>query len=129
MATSLLDNVSANIVGDFVVWFGGPPFPGYHAPDCTSIFARNIHTEQQEILKIANNKASSLGYDVSNMEIVYDFDNALFHKYRDPEDPAIENIDFQAIHYGPGDKATLGGGLIVVVDKSKKEVIWFQKGQ
>ena len=88
-----------------------------------------LTTEQQEILKIANNKASSLGFDVSNMEITYDFDNALFHKYRDPEDPTFEEIDFQAIHYGVGDKATLGGTLTAVVDKSKKEVIWFLKGQ
>lgn len=95
----------------------------------TSNNRSKLTTEQQEILKIANNKASSLGYDVNNMKIIYDFDNALWHKYSDPEDPVFENIDFQAIHYGVGNKTTLGGTLIVVVDKLKKEVIWFQKGQ
>ena len=90
---------------------------------------KKLTTEQQEILKIANNKASSLGFDVKNMEITYDFDNALWHKYRDPKDPAFDNIDFQAIHYGAANRTTLGGTLTVIVDKSKKEVIWFQKGQ
>ncbi len=95
----------------------------------TSNNRNKLTTEQQEILKIANNKASSLGYDVENMKITYDFDNLLWHKYRDPEDPVFENIDFQAVHYGVDKKTTLGGTLIVIVDKSKKEVIWFQKGQ
>ena len=88
-----------------------------------------LTTEQQEILKIANNKASSLGYDVNNLSINYDFNNTSWHKYRDPRDPVFEGIDFQAIHYGPKGRTTLGGTLIIVVDKEKKEAIWFQKGQ
>lgn len=88
-----------------------------------------LTAEQQEILKVANSKAKSLGYDVNNMKVIYDLDNTLWHKYRDPKDPVFENVDFQAINYGVKNKTTLGGSLIIVVDKKKKEVIWFQKGQ
>ena len=90
---------------------------------------RNFSAEQQEILKICNNKAKSLGYDINDMSVTYDFNNTSWHKYRNQGDPNFEDIDFQAVHYGPKNRTTLGGTLTIVVDKKKKEVIWFQKGQ
>ncbi len=85
--------------------------------------------QQIEILKVSNNKAMSLGYDVDNMRIIYDFNNVIWYKDRVQEDPDFNDVDFQAIYYGPKDRGTLGGSLIVIVDKNKKDVIWLRRGQ
>ena len=46
------------IDGDIIVWTGGPTKPRARGPECTSIFARNIHTDNSITLREFENTAS-----------------------------------------------------------------------
>lgn len=88
----------------------------------------DLSEEQKQILLIANEKVTALGYDPNEMSIIFDFDNANWRKHRNSQDPTFDTIDFQAIFYGQKER-TLGGSLEIIVDKQKMEVIWFRRGQ
>lgn len=111
--------------------------------------------KRKDILRAATAKANELGYDLEDMDIVYDEQNRkikehLLHErvyvYNeeadkwDPEEsstpekeyPALKGKNYQAVYFGPKfdpEKIQLGGDLWVFVDGDTGEVISFIRGK
>ena len=91
--------------------------------------------EEQVIVKIATDKAVSLGYKPDELRILYDRDNKEWNGYwndiiaREDKDK-YKNLTgraFQAVCFYPKKKHTLGGSVWILLDKESKEVILVQR--
>jgi hypothetical protein len=93
---------------------------------------QNMLTEKA-ILKIANTEAEKRGHILESDNIYYDHGNKLWKEKlgyigKNVPDQAerlkvLDNRKYQAVHYYPKDKMTLGGLLWIFVDKETGEVI------
>ena len=100
---------------------------------------KNMENGKEGIVKIANETAKKMGYNLSDVTVVIDKDNSAWNnhiskgalvnsEYGQDVEKKLHDRKYWAVYYQPK-RTQFGGDLFVFIDKETKKVITVLRGQ